>query len=161
MDSSCLLQSIMTSNPYSVLWPLKVAGPTWSKPRLLCVTGYLFTCKLGTRPPGMKILSLTTLTFGELGLEHFKPWWEILELFTELWLPIIDQLSSMIQMLKYCLRHRSALAVICWVIIHCWRSVVKKIKSWAPIQTQFNHFCYICKLWLCCLTIYSVLTSTI
>ena len=33
--------------------------PTKAKPRLLCVTGYLFTCKLGTRPSGMKILSLT------------------------------------------------------------------------------------------------------
>ena len=36
----------------------KGSWPTWSKPRLFCVTGYLFTCKLGTRPPGMKILSL-------------------------------------------------------------------------------------------------------
>ena len=38
----------------------KGSWPTWSKPRLLCVTGYLLTCKLGTRPPGMKILSLST-----------------------------------------------------------------------------------------------------
>ena len=49
---------------YSQLWPVilisfmtpKGSWPTWSKPRLPCVTGYLFTCKLGTRPPGMKIL---------------------------------------------------------------------------------------------------------
>ena len=48
---------------YSQLWPVilisfmtpKGSWPTKAKSRLLCVTGYLFTCKLGTRLSDMKI----------------------------------------------------------------------------------------------------------
>ena len=71
---------------YSQLWPVilisfmtpKGSWPSWSKPRLLCVTGYLFTCKLGTRPPGMKILSLRMCI--RIVSPSIKKYWNLLVL---------------------------------------------------------------------------------